>query len=348
MKRISIVMGAAVLTNTLASTHPTMYDLASQMGDDGKLQKNVIEILNQPNEILDFMVMMEANGTTGHKAVIRSGIPEPIFRKLYGRVPSAKSTFVQVTDNCGMMEAYPEVDVALANLSSDPARFRLMQERGHIEGFNQKLNRYVFYGNEDTEPEGFTGIAPRYNDQSAENGVNIITDAATPDGADNSSIYLIVSAEDTCCLIYPKGSKAGIQHTDKGQVTSETADGKMEVYRSHIKLDVGLHVADWRYISRGQIDTENLTKNAATGPDLIDIMSQMIEMIPDINKGRAFFATTRTVRGFIRRQIMNKTVNSTLSIEQMTRPNGALIYRPMFDGIPILRCDQLLNTETGI
>ena len=343
--KIQFRSGSVIVTTTLAITHPTMYDLASTFGPDGNLAKNVVEILNQPNEILDYMVTMEANGTTGHKAVIRSGIPEPAFRKLYGRVPSAKSTFVQITDNCGMMEAYPEVDVALANLSRNPAQFRLMQERGHIEGFNQKLNRYIFYG---TEPEGFTGLAPRFNDQSAENGVNIITSAATPDGTDNSSIWLIVSAQDTCCLIYPAGSKAGIQHTDKGQVTSETADGKMEVYRSHIKLDVGLHVADWRYVVRGQVDTEDLTKNAATGPDLVDIMSQMIERVPDINKGRVFFATTRTVRGFIRRQIMNKTVNSTLSIEQMTRPNGALIHRPMFDGIPILRCDQLLDTETGI
>lgn len=54
------------------------------------------------------------------------------------------------------------------------------------------------------------------------------------------------------------------------------------------------------------------------------------------------------MRGFLRRQIMNKTVNSTLSIEQITRANGALIRVPMFDGIPIRRCDALTNTEAGI
>jgi hypothetical protein len=45
---------------------------------------------------------------------------------------------------------------------------------------------------------------------------------------------------------------------------------------------------------------------------------------------------------------MNKTVNSSLSIEQITRANGALVRVPMFDGIPVRRCDAILNTESGI
>ena len=45
---------------------------------------------------------------------------------------------------------------------------------------------------------------------------------------------------------------------------------------------------------------------------------------------------------------MNKVASSTLSIEQITRPNGAMIRVPAFDGIPIRRCDALTATETGI
>jgi hypothetical protein len=347
MKKLNVTRAAAVITTTLATTHPTLVDLAKVMDPNGQVSK-VIEILHQSNEILDDMVWMEGNLPTGHRASIRSGIPEPVFRKLYGRVQPAKSDFVQITDNCGMMEAYPEVDKALADLSSNPAAFRLSQERGHIEGFNQKLSRYIFYGNEATEPEGFTGLAPRFNDQSAQNGVNILTDAATPDNNDNASMYLIVWSPETVCGIYPKGSMAGLQHNDKGQVTSETSDGMMEVYRSHMRWDCGIHVADWRYVVRVQVDAEDLVKGAATGPDLIDLMAQATELIPNINAGRAAFYCNRTMRGFIRRQIMNKTVNSTLSIEQLTRANGALVHVPMFDGIPIRRCDQLLTTEAGI
>ena len=347
MKKLLIVSGAAVLTTTLATTHPTLLDLKTQLNPDGSVA-DVIEILAQDNEILDDIVWMEGNLPTGHRGTIRTGICEPAFRKLYGRVQPSKGSYVQVTDNCGMMQAYPEVDAKLAEMSGNVAKFRYNEEMGHIQGFNQKLSRYLFYGNEATEPEGFTGLAPRFNDQAAENGMNIITDAATPDGSDNGSLWLIVWGPNTVHGIYPKGSKAGISTEDKGKVTSENSDGLMEVFRSNIQWDCGLHVKDWRYISRGQVDVENLTKNAATGPDLLDIMAQMIDVIPNINAGRAAFYANRTMRGFLRRQIMNKTVNSTLSIEQLTRANGALIHQLMFDGIPVRRVDQLLNTETGI
>lgn len=334
---------------TLAVTHPTLLDVSKRLGADGKIQSKIIEILDQRNEILDDVVWVEANEYTGHLTTIRSGIPEPAFRKLYGGVSPQKSRTVQVREAMGMMESYAEIDKALADFNGNTAAWRMSEETPFIQGFNRKVSKYLFLGNEATEPEGFTGLAPRFNDQSAENGSQIITDAATPDSADNSSIWLVVWGPDTVCGLYPKGSKAGLQMTDKGQQTKENSDGSMlEIYRTHYRWDAGLCVRDWRYVSRGQIDTEDLTKNAATGPDLMDILAQMTDQIEDLNAGRAAFYCNRKVRGFIRRQIMNKTVNSTLTIEQLTRANGALIRTPMFDGIPIRTVDQLTNTETGI
>lgn len=334
---------------TLAVTHPTLLDVSKRLGADGKIQSKIIEILDQRNEILDDVVWVEANEYTGHLTTIRSGIPEPAFRKLYGGVSPQKSRTVQVREAMGMMESYAEIDKALADFNGNTAAWRMSEETPFIQGFNRKVSKYLFLGNEATEPEGFTGLAPRFNDQSAENGSQIITDAATPDNADNSSIWLVVWGPDTVCGLYPKGSKAGLQMTDKGQQTKENSDGSMlEIYRTHYRWDAGLCVRDWRYVSRGQIDTEDLTKNAATGPDLMDILAQMTDQIEDLNAGRAAFYCNRKIRGFIRRQIMNKTVNSTLTIEQLTRANGALIRTPMFDGIPIRTVDQLTNTETGI
>jgi hypothetical protein len=342
MNKLCVIRGAAVVTTTLAETHPTLLDLAKVMDPNGQVAK-VIEILHQQNEILADMVWMEGNLPTGHRATIRSGIPEPVFRKLYGRVQPAKSEFVQVTDNCGMLEAYPEVDKALADLSSNPAAFRLSQEAGHIEGFNQKLSRYVFYGNEATEPEGFTGLAPRFNDQSAQNGGNILTSAATPDGNDNTSIWLVVWGPTTVCGIYPKGSKGGLQHTDKGQVTSETADGMMEVYRSHLKWDCGLHVADWRYIVRINFDLEDCIASGATGPVLDSLMRRAIRRIPSLAMGRPAFYANRDALDAIDDQASNK---GTLAFKTIEDAQGKLVNT--FLKIPIRRSDQILSTEAGI
>lgn len=335
--------------STLAVTHPTLLDVTRRLDPSGKID-TIAELLNQTNEILDDMVWKEGNLPTGHRGTIRSGLPTPTWRKLYGGVQPGKSRTVQVTDSCGMLEAYAEVDKALADLNGNTAEFRMSEDRAHIEGMSQEFASSLFYANEATAPEEITGFAPRFNDQSAENGGNILTDAATPDSTDNTSIWLVVWG-DNVHGIYPKGSKAGLTMTDKGQVTIESLNGdggRMEAYRTHYKWDCGLHVKDWRYVVRINIDQEDLTKNAASGPDLLDLFAQAVELVPNINAGRPVFYCNRTVRGFLRRQIMNKTVNSSLSIEQITRANGALVRVPMFDGIPVRRCDAILNTESGI
>ena len=60
---------------TLASTNPTLADIASRLGPDGKIDPNIVEMLNETNEILAEMTMIEANGFTEHKTTIRSGLP---------------------------------------------------------------------------------------------------------------------------------------------------------------------------------------------------------------------------------------------------------------------------------
>lgn len=331
--------------STLATTHPTLLDITKRLDPQGKID-TIGEILNQTNEILDDMVWLEGNLPTGHRTTIRSGLPTPTWRKLYGGVQPTKSRTVQVTDATGMLEAYAEVDKALADLNGNSAAFRLSEDRAHLEGMNQEFASTLFYGNESTEPEAFTGFGARFNDQSAENGSNIITSAATPDSTDNTSIWLVVWGPNTVHGIYPKGSKAGLNMEDKGQVTIENVDGnggRMEAYRTHYRWDCGLSVRDWRYIVRVNLDAEDLVKNAATGPDLIDLMTQAVEMIPSLSMGRPAFYMNRTLRSFLRRQIANKVAASTLTIEQVAGKHVT-----MFDGIPVRRCDAITNTESGI
>jgi hypothetical protein len=334
----------------LSATHPTLFDLANASNTDGKVSSIAMmaEILAQTNPILDDMPFKEANEVTGHVGNIRTGYPAPTWRKYYGGVQPTKSTYRKVTDTIGMLEAYAEVDKALADLNGNTAAFRLMEDRGHLEGMTQEMASTLFTGNELLVPEEFTGFNARFNSQSAENACNILTSAATPDSTDNSSLWLVVWG-DYVHGIYPKGSQAGLLVEDKGSVTiGDSSNGYYEGYRTHYKWDMGLHVKDWRYVVRIQIDEEDLLAKATTGPDLIDLMMQATELIPNLGAGTPVFYANRNVRGFLRRQIMNKVANSTLSIEQIARSNGALIKVPALDGIPVRRCDALLANETGI
>ncbi|HEB26851.1 MAG TPA: hypothetical protein ENI05_03600, partial [Porticoccus sp.] len=313
---------------------------------DGKIA-TIVEILNETNEILEDMTWIEGNLPTGHRTTIRSGLPAPTWRKLYGGVQPNKATNVQVTDNTGMLEAYAEIDKALADLNGNTAAFRLSEDRAHIEGMNQEMADTIFFGNEDTEPEAFTGLAPRFNSLSAENGDNIIDAGGT--GSDNGSIWLVVWGPNTVHGIIPKGSTAGLQHTDKGQVTLEDASdgsnsGRMEAYRSHYRWDAGLTVRDWRYLVRiCNIDRSNRTADASSGPDLPDLMFQALDLVPNLSMGRAVFYMDRRMRGFLRRQVPNATGLSTLTMENV---GGKMLNA--FQGVPVRRVDALSADEARI
>lgn len=331
--------------STITSTNPTLLDVAKRLDPDGKIDA-IVEMLNQTNEVLQDMTFMEGNLPTGHRTTVRSGLPTPTWRKLYGGVQPTKSRTVQVTDNCGMLEAYAEVDKALADLNGNNAAFRLSEDRAHIEGMNQEFASTLFYGNEGTEPEAFTGLSARYNSLTAENADNIIDGEGTDSGTDTTSIWLCVWGPNTGHGIYPKGSKAGLQMTDKGQVTIEdvtgSGGGRMEAYRSHYRWDLGLTVRDWRYFVRiANVDVSALDTLANT-KSLVTWMIQAAERIPTFGMGRASFYVNRTIREKLRLGILEK-VSSNLTFESVA---GKRVM--MFDGIPVRRCDALLNTETTV
>ena len=145
--------------STLNAQFPTLLDVTKRLDPGGKID-SIVEMLSQSNEMMDDMVWVEGNLPTGHRTTIRSGIPAPTWRKLYGGVQPSKSTTVQVTDSCGMLEAYAEVDKASADLNGNTAAFRLSEERAFIEGMNQEVQSSLIYANESTAPEEITGLGP--------------------------------------------------------------------------------------------------------------------------------------------------------------------------------------------
>lgn len=331
---------------TLSVNNPTLADVAKRLDPNGQIA-DIVEILNETNPILEDMTFMEGNLPTGHRTSIRTGLPSPTWRKLYGGVQPTKSTTVQVTDNTGMLEAYAEVDKALADLNGNTAAFRLSEDRAHIEGLNQEMAGTLFYGNEGTEPAAFTGLAPRFNSLVAANGDNIVNGGSAVGQTDNTSIYLVVWGPNTVHGIYPKGSTAGLSVTDKGQVTADApGGGYFEAYRTHYRWDAGLTVRDWRYVVRiANIDVSELsdsTNGEAARKALVRLMVQASERIPQLGMGRAAFYANRTVRTNLRLGILDKIANN-LSWETVA---GKRVM--VFDDIPVRTCDAILNSEARV
>ena len=120
--------------------------------------------------------------------------------------------------------------------------------------------------------------------------------------------------------------------------------GRFEGYRSHYKWDCGLTVRDWRYVVRiANIDVTALTKNAASGADVIDLMTQACEKIFSLSGVNPVFYVNRTISSFLRRQTVNKVASATLSYDEV---GGKKVL--MFGEVPVRRVDQLLNTEATV
>jgi len=333
----------------LTTGNPTLLDLASRSDPNGNIQV-VVEVLDQVNEIFDDITFVEGNLPTGHRTSVRSGIPTPTWRKLYGGVQPTKSRTTQVTDSTGMLEAYAEVDIALADLNGNTAAFRMSEDIPHLEGISQEFTDTLIYGNETTEPEAFTGFAPRFNDLSAENADNIIDAGGT--GSDNASIWLVGWSPNTCHGIVPQGSTAGIRQEDKGQVTIEDVDGsggRMEAYRTWYRMDAGLTVRDWRYVVRicnidkSLLSTVYTAGAFSTGAHLSELMFQAMELIPNLSSARFAFYMSRTIRTKVRQQVAAAVQGSTLESEMV---GGKLVER--FHGIPLRRCDALAADEARV
>lgn len=331
-------------------TQVTLLDLARRQDPQGKIA-TIVELLNRSNEILQDMHVVAGNLENGHLTTVRTGLPSATWRLLNYGVQPSKSTTKQVTDTCGMLEAYAEVDKKLMQLNGNDPEFRLSEDVAFLEAMNQEMATTLFYGDTAVNPERFVGLAPRYKTLSTDrnkSGYNIISGGGS--GAVNTSIWMVTWGANTTHAIVPKGSTAGWVHEDLGQDTKVGSGGEMhEVLRTHYAWDLGLTVRDWRFNARiANIDTDNLI-SGTNAADLIKLMVKGANRIKTSTNGIA--SSGRTVI------YCNETVRTALEIQAMEKSNVLLSFSegkdggaPVlnFRGIPIRRCDAILNTEATV
>lgn len=332
------VFGAVLSTNAL-----TLADYAKRLDPSGKTS-DIVELLAQTNPLLEDMVWREGNLPTGHLTTVRTGLPTVAWRLINSGVTPSKSTTAQITEAAGILEAWSEVDLDLITLNGNEAALRLSEARAFIEAMNQEMTSTLFYGNGGLAPEEFTGLSVRYSSLSAGNATNIIDAGGV--GSDNTSIWLVAWDEETLTGIFPKGSKAGLQHNDYGEVTVEVTAGvagqRMRAMQERWQWKAGIALKDWRYVIRiANIDVSDLSGGAAA--DLIDAMESAIEMLPNA-MGRPVFYMNRTVARILRRQERGDvTSGGGLTFETV---GGKRVMD--FAGVPVRRVDALLSTEARV
>jgi hypothetical protein len=330
----------------IAATNPTLMDVIKVTEPDGGVITDVVEMLSKMTPFVEDGTWMEANGGSYHRTSIRTGIPLPTWRMYYQGVLPSKGTYAQVDEPIGMMEARAQVDQKLVEINTNPAAFRFLESKGHIEGMKQQMEETALYGAVTTSPQKFNGLIPRYASLAAASGENIIDAGGT--GSDNASILLVRWSPQTVHFIYPRGSQAGIKRTDLGlnhhANPPDGSSGEFSAYEEKFEQDAGLVVRDWRAAVRiANIDVSDVIAKV-NAPAILEYMAAAVDKLPDVGAAdsRTVFYMPRFMRTMLRIQTMNQK-NVMVSVGQ---EEGRAKLR--FDDFEIKVLDALLSTESRV
>lgn len=326
----------------------TLSDLKSRWEPENKRVANILEVLKRQCELVADVPFIEGNLLTGHKAVVRIGLPTPTWRIFNQGVSATKSTTTPIEFPCGMLEDRSEIDKDLAELGGDVNGARWSEGQAHVQGMANEFSSTLVYGdptaNPTTDIPKFPGLSAYYKDDTTANSKDNIINAGGTD-ADNTSIWLIGWGENTIHGIYPRGSKAGLQHEDLG--LGDAFDGSNRRFRAYMdryEWKAGLAVKDWRYAVRiANIKTGTLTASA-NQVALINHMIRASELLPSRGGVKARFYMNGKTRTALR-----------LGIKEAVTAGGGLTFQNVegqqvmsLDDIPVRRCDSITSAEAAV
>jgi hypothetical protein len=144
-------------------------------------------------------------------------------------------------------------------------------------------------------------------------------------------------------------------HEDDGLMTIYDANGNpFKAYQSHYQWKNGLVVKDWRYVVRvANIDTATFAAMSGTqattaiATNILHMMLRAIDRFPNFSSVRPAFYMNRSVFSLLRRLAMEKSVNA-LALESGANQFGTPMKWASFEGIPLRKIDQILNTEARV
>jgi hypothetical protein len=341
---------------------PNLVDWSRIQDPDGAVA-DLAYLLAQTNDILKDMIFQEGNLPLGHKVSANVGLPQGTWRANNQGVPSTKGTFAQYQFSIGELTDYSLLDRSEAELNGNVAKTRWTFDNVHIEGLSQQVASAMFYSNEATTPQQFTGFAPYYNTVSATNAMsaaNVIDAGGT--GSNNASLWLVAWGDNTNFSIFPKGSQAGLVYEDKGDVRAlyDTNGNQYEGYTSYFCWKVGLVVKNWKYNIRiANIDVTSAGLAGSAPPDLNVYLSEAANKLPTASRRLSGITESDApgdpVPGINPALYMNRTIKTGLEV-QAIRDKNVLIGMKEYAGEPVLMwrdlpcrvVDALTNAEARV
>lgn len=338
----------------IIKTGPTsLADFESLISDKDVARKVFIHTIRDYMPFFDQAALVTANDGMGDRGEILTVYPEG---ETHGynqgwKAENPEGTAVRYT--CERRSDSNEIDVDqyMDQPAKDRDTWRFRRDQAFARGFAKAMVRDVFYGDPATDPTKMRGFFNIVNPANPAFKDRIINAGGT---TANKQTEIVLIGWDTAFnyLFKPQhneDSTGGFQvkaHDDPIRAYKTTGGIQRQYWKliTDFRWDLGLAIYDPLTVVRiANIDTTKLSKSNKTSgsPDLLDLMTQAVELLPDQYKGRCAFYLNDTLSSVLRRQINNKD-NLQLTLDTIA---GRKVIA--WDGIPVhkLGSDVLTNTN---
>lgn len=313
-------------------------DVMKRTNPKGGIERDIVELLMQENGFLRYAKWKAGNLPTGDRITRRTNVPTPEARKLNRGVAPAKTQTDQVDESVGFLELMTKIDPKLAKLSGDVNGYRASEDMGVRQGFANKLEQLMWYGDPQARAEEWKGISVRFNATTAAlYGTQMVASGITASGSDQNEAFFVEFGPDVYC-IYPSNDNAGLQVEDMGLGVALDDDGKeWRCYRTWFEWNAGITVRNPLRLSC----VYNIDSSAiAVASDLL-ILSLIDAYAQQKRAGGTNVLFMNTfVQTFLHKQAYTQAKNGTLSIATFENMQPIV----MFYNVPIAISDALVKT----
>ena len=318
--------------------------LAARMTHNNEII-DVAEVLNEVNDVVQDAPMTRANDITSHVVSRRTALPTSSIVKIGEGWSATVGLLQQARETIMAVKARYQCPEDVMRLQSNPAKYRMQQERAYIESISQSFSNLLIgdaVNEVAAEPEEFEGFAMRYP-VSATDSV-ILNGASSGGGASTTSIYFVQWGPGKCYLIYPRNTEGGgVRKQDKGLINTQSESTYSSTaynwsYVTEFSWEVGLAIEDTRSVKRlANISTVSATDSNTLNEDNIITL-------------RNAYKTAGTIYMYCNKEIFTQ-------IQILAKDKGNVHWGPdspfgrpqlYFLDMPIRRCDAILNTEAII
>lgn len=301
-----------------------------------KPTRQLIHTIRDYTPIFDQAVVQAGNDGFGDRGKIITTYPEGQLRAFNEGWDTEKVHGADVRYRAGMMRTRSEVDRDLYNTRKEGERdaWRFRKDQGFMRGLARKVVQTIFYGSSASNPRGVDGLATIVTPSNEAFANRIVPGGGTTDDK-QTDIWLINWDPEALFCFYPQyGSSAGLRVENMGEQYAFDSQGKRFLALiTEFAWDLGVALYDPEKIVRiANVDTAKFSidnKKGDGAANLIDLMTQAVEMLPDDQTGRVAFYMNDAVRSVLRRQIVNKD-NVLLNMDEVA---GRKVLT--FAGVPV-------------